>query len=255
MTKPSIKLRVDSDIIRNLAHFSKITKEGTSIKYIDTNRISNEHIKQNFEDYLFIMDKIKSGELEIFVSKYVFREVEHIEYVFEFIQKYCSSKFSNNTEEIEKLANAYCNPYTENGEELLPPMNRQYVAAINKVVPTNDCYIMADATVNYSFLLTNNLQDYIYDKTSSNPQDHRRIDGIRAINVQHGYKRKGVNGDFIPQPMVIKKFVRYMRNYSEKSKDNLVTKKYKQNFIKQNPTQKQQQINNTDLTSSSTTNI
>jgi len=55
--------------------------------------------------------------------------------------------------------------------------------------------------------------------------------------------------------MVIKKFVRYMRNYSEKSKDNLVTKKYKQNFIKQNPTQKQQQINNTDLTSSSTTNI
>ena len=229
MAQPVFKIRIDSDMLRNLALFCKYTKDGNYLKNIDYRKISDDHIKQYFDDYLFIMDKVKSGKLEIYVSRYVIREIEHIDYVMEFKSKFCHTKIIDNNDKIEDLANAYCSPYIENGEKLLPPMDKQYVAAINKVVPTNDCYIMAEATVNFSFLLTNNLQHFIYDKSSPDPQDHRRIDGIRAINVKKGYSRKGKNGDFIPQPMILPKLVRFLRKHLEKEDETLIQKRLKQN--------------------------
>lgn len=256
MKQEPFKIRIDSDMLRNLALFCRYTKDGSYLKNIDYNKISCEHIKQNFDDYLFIMDKIKSGELEVYISKYVLRENEHIDYVMEFKRKFCYTKITDNKEKIEDLANAYSSPYTENNTEFLPPMDREYIAAFDKVVPSNDCFIMADATVNYSFLLTNNLQHFIYDKSSKDPNDHRRIDGIRAINVKKGYKRKGTNGDFIPQPMVLQKMVRFLRRYYEKRNESLILKITNKNYTLKSSTQiqKQHSINGVNA-NNSTINI
>ena len=105
-------------------------------------------------------------------------------------------------------------------------MDKQFVAAINKEVPSNDCYIMAQATVDSCYLLTNNLQHFIYDRFSNDINDHRRVDGIKQINIQHGFRKKLENGkEFVPQPIVIKKLVKMLEAIHNTSKhNNLIVK-------------------------------
>jgi len=215
------KISLDSDALRVLVYFCELTKDGTIFKYNNPKNIKNEHLQLNFEEYTYFFNAIKSRKVKLIVSKYVYNEVKHVQNNVDFINKYCHKNFHTDINNVEELAQAYRNPYIQNGQEMMPPMNKNYIAAINEEVPSNDCYIMADATVNHCNLLTNNLQDFIFDKTMDDPYNHRRLEGIKAINIQKGYKRKLLDkSEFIPQPIVLKKLNKLLRKHIENIKNN-----------------------------------
>ena len=220
-----MKVAIDSDMLRDLVFFERLTKGGVVFKYKNPWNIDNSTVRKFLDEFTYLYNAVVNNQIELHVSKYVYNEVKHDEYVVAFVEKYCHRNPKVDEAKIEELAHAYSNMIVINGEQELPPINRCYVAAIDKYVPTNDSYIMADATVNRLGLLTNNVCDFIFDKASPDKENHRRIDGIIFINRKFGYKKSGIDGDYIPQPIVIKKLVKYLKNVHDR-KINLVSKTY-----------------------------
>lgn len=210
-----VKVALDSDMLRNLTDFCRLSKDGTSYKCSTT--LNNKHIQQNHEGYVYLFNYIKKRKIELCVCPTVFSEISHLEGVVEFVKKYCTRTFPD-IEKVEKLAKAYSSPYTHKGETFYQPMERIFVSAIDKYVPSNDCYIMACATLDNCCLLTNNLADYVFDNHSGDINNHRRADGIRVINSKFGFK-KMINDHvhFIPQPISFTKLIKQLEKKQYKT--------------------------------------
>ena len=211
----SLRIAVDSDMLRNLAAFYNLTKDGKVIKY--NSSVHNEHINQNLEDYLFLFSYIKQFKIEILVGPVVYNEIKHLDNITNFVEKYCHLT-NPDKNKVKILAKAYSSPYMDKGKTLYQPMEKIYVAAIDSYVPSNDCFIMAEATVNECFLLTNNLKDFIFDNKLGDTDNHRRVEGIRIINTQHKYKRiLQDNIYFIPQPVSFSKLIKQLKKKAYKT--------------------------------------
>ena len=211
----SVKIAVDSDMLRNLTDFYNLTKGGTIFKY--SVNIHNKHIQQNHELYIYLLNLIMKRKLELRVCPTVYREIMHLDNVVKFVEKYCARP-TYDAAKVEKLANAYSSPYKHKGETYYQPMERIFVSAIDKYVPSNDCYIMACATVDYCCLLTNNFADYVFDTHSGDLNNHRRADGIRNINTKFGFKKNVCEHvHFIPQPISLSKLIKSLQNKQYKT--------------------------------------
>ena len=131
-------------------------------------------------------------------------------------QNYCyfpnvnAANYQEKAEKARKLADAYTKPYfytDRDGKEIQAdaPMKSVFVADINKYVPTNDCYIMAQATVEHCSLLTGNGKDFIFDKRDEDRYNHARVRGITQINIANGYYSETSPGHYVtPKPIMLK---------------------------------------------------
>ena len=83
-------------------------------------------------------------------------------------------------------------------------MKSVFIADINKYVPTNDCYIMAQATIEKCCLLTGNGQDFVFNKRNEDKNVHDRVRGIVHINILNGYYDEAEDEHKItPAPILI----------------------------------------------------
>lgn len=218
---------IDSDILRELTFIDIIKKSNKTLDEITT----TDPLLQKYGGYLQrLYFKMKTGEINLVIVDAVYQESKHSKSLLDFIKEYCyfpdinAVNYQEKAEEARKLAYAYCSPFDNNGVEEPSPMKLVFIADINKSVPTNDCYIMAQATIEGISLITANGKDFIFNKRNAS-LEHDRSRGIAIINEQYGYYDKNSkNKNLSPKPFhiytlgpMIKKYDNY-KNKLEVSK-------------------------------------
>ena len=180
---------VDSDILRGIAYFGFLEKEFGKV----TIEMVNDHqVRNDFNYYERLFENVKNDKVRLLVVDAVFQESKHSSNLLGFMKDYCyfpnvnAVNYQEKAEKARELAYAYCSPYKYGGVEYSAPMKFVFIADINKNVPTNDTYIMAQATVEGCCVLTGNKKDFIFDKRQ-NCDNKDRLDGICRINKLFGY--------------------------------------------------------------------
>lgn len=177
---------LDSDVLTNLADLDYLRKKYPEDKEIYQLRDKVDHSKQrslsfNFNFYNELLNIAKSGDVRFLITPTAFFECKHIPYLLGFIKKYCYvpklsiANYKHQEYLVRELAKTYCNDYyideiNENGEVVSvkhkAPLSPEYNAHYGDLVPSNDAYIMAEATVFNAVLLTENGKLYALGKIS-----------------------------------------------------------------------------------------
>lgn len=225
---------IDSDILRELTFIDIIKKSNKTLEEITT----TDPLLEKYGGYLQrLYFKMKTGEINLVIVDAVYQESKHSKSLVDFIKEYCyfpdinAINYQEKAEEARKLANAYCKPFIYNEVEEQAPMKFVFIADINKSVPTNDCYIMAQATIEGISLITANGKDFIFNKRNASIE-HDRSRGITIINEMNGYYDVNSKGKHIaPKPFhiytlgpMIKKFDYSDRKLEVSSPQNKLVK-------------------------------
>lgn len=221
---------LDSDMLSNLADldvFLENNPEATDKDIISAFKNSKSSAvarrPQIYRKYLDIA-KDKNSPMRFLVTQTAWMESNHIPSVNGFISKYCytpkikyllQDKVNN---KIEKLARLYCKKYKNtHGEEKPAPMSSKYSAAKRDLSPTNDAYIMAEATIYGACVLTENLKDYIHMEEKHEKGrtilvgDNKRALGIMELNKMNGYEIEyDENFKTIPKPWAADNLGRFL---------------------------------------------
>lgn len=214
-------IAIDSDILRSLAFLDIIKQDN---EHIDFTTMKDNNLK-NYGGYLNrLLNLTKEDKIRLLIVDAVYQENKHSDSLLEFIKKYCYVPQINMINYIEKaakvreLAYSYCEEYSYRGKIYDAPMKKVFVAELGKAIPTNDCFIMAQATVENCALITANGKDFIFDvhkkRTSSFGEntDSRTV-GIIQKNIQYGYGEQNAEGKIVvPRPYHIKLFGAILKN-------------------------------------------
>ena len=180
---------IDSDILRELTFIDKIFKSGEFYDF----KATTDPLLKKWSGYLQrLYYKMKEGTLRLVIVDAVFQESQHSASLVEFMKEYCyfpkinAVNYQSKATEARNLANAYCSPYTMGDKEFSAPMKLVFNAESSKFSPTNDCYIMAQSTIEGISLITANGRDFIFDE-KSDTENHDRSRGIININISKGY--------------------------------------------------------------------
>ena len=193
-------IAIDSDILREIAYLDLLKKEYG--KNIDPNLIypADRHLRKDFHYFIALYNSMTHNDIRIVIVDAVYQESKHSECLLNFIKKYCyfpnvnAANYQEKAEKARTLAYAYCSEYEHKGKTEPAPMKSVFVADINKHVPTNDCYIMAQATIEGLPLLTGNGKDFVFNVKNENKEEHDRVVGIVHINILHGYSKTNKKG-------------------------------------------------------------
>lgn len=204
---------VDSDILRALALYAELIEANIPF---DPDRCKDGVLRTHYEDIKNIFNAMINDTIRLVVTDTIYQENKHSQIVCKFIRNYLyvpDYNLFNYTEKslkVQALAEAYCSDYEFKGEECLAPMKIQYSAATKKYVPTNDCYAMAEASVEHCSFLTNNGKDFVFVKTD---EDNKiRMKGIVRINIKFGYFEVGDEGIVAPRPIGLSLFGSLLKN-------------------------------------------
>gem|GEM_PF-6108705 len=172
-----IYIALDSDILRSLAILAPYYTNNVYFDY----KTSKDFILSKYTGYLLrLLDRVvNQKDIRLLVTASTFYEVRNHANALKFINEFCY------VPQLDNLS--------------IPPMEARYFSEVSAYCPTNDCYIMAEATVENACLLTNNAKDFIFN--SNFPQDDAsRAIGIIEINRAFGYVDED---DIVPRPFAI----------------------------------------------------
>ena len=227
-----IYIAIDSDILRTLRLLDILKKEHG---FIETDKIKDFVLKRDFNYFNRLFTAIENGEIKPLIVDAVYQESKHSPSLISFIKEYCylpnvnAVNYQEKAEEARNLAYAYTKPYEFKGFENPAPMKAVFIADINKYVPTNDCYIMAQATIENCSLLTGNGKDFIFNQRNDDKFAHERVRGIAQININHGYYHEDIPGHYITsKPIMIDTLAKIIKN------ENFNTTEQKDEKIKAN---------------------
>ena len=183
--------------------------------------------------YLYLL--FKKDKLRMYVTEAVYNENKHSKNCCDFIRDNCfMHKIMNESEKerwyskVSDLVKDYTSPQTirYKGELVTcnPPMKVVYLEHLRIYVPTNDCYIMAESTVDNCILLTGNGKDFIFDikedKEFYNPVTQKfvkkksRTLGIVDVNIKNGYYSTNEDDSkTVPKPIDIDTLSRNIQRY------------------------------------------
>lgn len=205
--KKAVYLAIDSDILRTLTLLDILK---TEYGFVDIDKIKDSTLKRDFNYFTRLYNAITHNEIKPLIVDAVYQESKHSNSLIEFMKKYCyfpnvnAVNYQEKAEKARNLANAYTKSFTYNGENREPPMKAVFVADINKYVPTNDCYIMAQSTIEHCSLLTGNGKDFIFNEKNEDRYAHDRVKGITQVNILNGYFDEDTPGHYItPKPIMI----------------------------------------------------
>ena len=202
-------IAIDSNILRPLIFLDKIKQK---FDKIDFQKCSDPLLRMYGKHFLRLYKYILEDKIRIVILPTVFAENKHIQNFNNFIVQYCyfTKDFmaidKQKDEEINNLAMAYCKPYEYNGIIYDAPMQAKYNRYAKQMTPTNDCYIMAEATIENCSLITANGKDFIFDPRNSLPgkRNNDRAKGISIINKLNLYYETMPDGHIItPHPFNI----------------------------------------------------
>lgn len=217
-----IKIALDSDMLRNIAYFCDVSNRTYNV-------MNNQHVYHNLEDYHYLLTCFNSGLIEFRIGKVVFKENNHLEAILNFIKNYKIKSINAPEHQVLVMAQAYCSSYTDINKVKHPaPMNKEYIAADDEFKPSNDAFIMAEATIGNCLLLTNNFKHFI--SFSEAEYDHRRADGIKCINKQFKFDKIKGNKVFTPQPLTLKTLVKFLKAYIPTKTDIAIITEDEHNF-------------------------
>ena len=219
MTKNNpIYLALDSDVLRTLTLLYILKKEHG---YIDIEKIKDNSLKKNFNYFNRLFTAIQHDEIRPLIVDAVYQESKHSPSLIEFMKTHCyfpninAVNYQEKAEKARKLASEYVKPYTYKNEQFDAPMKAMFVADVNKYVPTNDCYIMAQATVEHCSLLTGNGKDFIFNQRDEDKSNHNRVRGIAQINILNGYFSEETPGHFVTSKPVMINTLAAILKYDE----------------------------------------
>lgn len=213
-SKKPLYLAFDSDILRTMT-FLDVLK--TTHGFIDTNKLHNKKLKDDFNYFIRLYNAIIHNEIRPLIVDAVYQESKHSASLVEFMKNFCyfpnvnAANYQEKAEKARILASQYTEPYESKAkyeselDKVKPaPMQKVFIADINKYVPTNDCYIMAQATIENCPLLTANGKDFIFNEKYVDKYNHERVKGIIEINIANGYYKTDRNGNKITtKPIMI----------------------------------------------------
>jgi len=200
-----IYVAVDSDILRNLTYLDLLKKKYGMVEIKD---VKEPQLVKDFNYYARILNHVKNDDLRLLIVDAVYQESKHSEHLLNFMKEYCyfpnvsATNYQEKAKKARELAHAYCSPYEFKGQKYGAPMKCVYIADVNKYVPTNDAYIMAQATVEGCCVLTGNKKDFIFDK-KQNAGNKDRLIGIYRINKLSGYYIKSKDKIITSKPVTI----------------------------------------------------
>ncbi len=205
MKNKPLYVAIDSDVLRNIVHLNILKN-----KYgrVDIEKIDNIQLKNDFNFFSRLLDHVRFDEVRLLIVDAVYQESKHSQSLVNFIKEYCyfpninAVNYQEKAEKARILARAYCSKYEHEGKICEPPMKFMFVADINKTVPTNDAYIMAQATVEGCCVLTGNRKDFIFDE-KADTENHDRLAGICYINILNGYFEENEHGVFTSKPITL----------------------------------------------------
>ena len=215
-------IAIDSDILRELSFLKMLKKEyGHSI---NPDKLPlNSALKKDFNYFVLLLNCIEHDEIRLVIVDAVYQESKHSDSLINFIKDYCyfpninAANYQEKAEQSRILAKAYCSEYTYCDEEKQAPMKSVFIADINKYAPSNDCYIMAQATIEGLPLLTGNGKDFVFNNRNPNnsqrKNNHDRVKGIIQVNISNGYFTIQENGKKISSaPMLLYELAPILRH-------------------------------------------
>ena len=187
--KDPLYFAIDSDILRTLTYIDITLQNNPDYEL----RNSPDPLLKKWSGYfLRLYKKMLNDELKLVIVDAVFQESQHSTSLLTFMKKYCyfpkinAVNYQRKSDEARRLANAYCEPYEVGDREYSAPMKKVFNAESGTFSPTNDCYIMAQATIEGISLITANGKDFIFDERIGK-ENHDRAKGIMNINIAKGY--------------------------------------------------------------------
>ena len=218
-------IAIDSDILRELSFLRMLRKEyGHNIN--PEKLPLNSALKKDFNYFILLLNCIEHDEIRIVIVDAVYQESKHSPSLIDFIKKYCyfpnitAVNYQEKAEKARALASAYCSEYVYKGEKKPAPMKSVFIADINKYAPSNDCYIMAQATVEGLPLLTGNGKDFVFNNRNPNnsqrKNNHDRVKGIVQVNILNKYFTMQENDKKIASaPMLLYELAPILRQVNE----------------------------------------
>lgn len=206
-----IYIALDSDVLRAFAWADSMIKQGKRIT--DDENAKNNYFLCNYaNDIQTLLNLAHADKIRFFLPKTVYQESKYLTTIashplFHFIADLCycpdvnSKKYKALDIKAGLLAQAYCE--TIHGE--YSAMKAAYFEHSKSYNPTNDAYIMAQATIaGCACLLTDNRKDFIFnDKIDKHGSDRR--DAIMKINTDYAYGKylTGTDKFFVTKPVSI----------------------------------------------------
>jgi len=198
-----IYLAIDSDILRGLAFVAR----GKNIGQVD----KNCNLIKYFQNDLKMIKKFAAeSKIKLVITETVYGECKENPAIKNFMESdyFIIAKIDRDI--VHEIATAYTLPVVlDDGMEIKKPMESHYDAALGRTAPTNDCYIMAEASVLGIDLLTFNYRDFMM----YNDKPSLRVAAITKINSEFGLVFNNVNGEkSIPRPLKIDQCVDNIRH-------------------------------------------
>lgn len=204
----------DADVLRMLSAMHACLKKYPNY---DFNKFKDDFIKRNHQDLLMLLNLIKTDQLHVFIGNTVFQQVKHRQEVCEFIKLYCYFPklnvltFNELLEKADDLASQYCSHYLFKGEKKYPPMDLNYSPISRKQAPSDDAYIMAEASIAGCMFITNNGKHFIFRENRKGDKNSRAL-GIITINKANHYCEELDNGETItPKPVLVRQFCEWIK--------------------------------------------
>lgn len=237
--KKHIYFALDSDVLTNLADLVRGRKDYPNLNKSELREKLNlpkcEKLVSNFNFYNELLDLALNDEIRFLVTPTAYYESRQIPVCHEFIKQYCYlpninvTNYKNFEYRVRQLAKAYCLPYERDEKRYPAPLSPKYNAEVGDVVPTNDAYIMAEASVCNANLITENIKHLILksDKNEYYSQEeavyNRRDWGIDDINIINGYcfEKTKLNGElknFSPIPVSVESIGKSLKYFKDQGR-------------------------------------
>ena len=163
--KEPLYFAIDSDVLRSLAFMEKLLKNNPAYDF----RTSQDPLIKKYSGYFKrLFNKMQNNEIRLVIVDAVYQESQHSKCLLEFMKNYCyfpkinAVNYQRKSAEARRLAIAYCETFKIGDKEFDAPMKKIFNAESGKFSPTNDCYIMAQATIEGICLITANGRDFIF---------------------------------------------------------------------------------------------
>ena len=222
--KEPLYFAIDSDILRAITFVDKLASCEEFYDYKNSKDVVLSHWFGYIQN---LYQGMKNDIFRLVIVDAVYQESKHSPSLLNFMTTYCyfpkinAINYQEKSKEARELAYAYCEPHIYQGKEFPAPMKMQFNASLSQHTPSNDCYIMAQASIEGICLITANGQDFVFDKKAKTDNNYR-LKGIVSINIEKGY---GSTNDKdlkqVPRPIHIKTIGPMLKNTENSNLENL----------------------------------
>lgn len=216
LRKSKLYVAVDADVIIMLV---EVKEKMRNIPNYQPSKDRKKSIQNNADALMKILELMNKDELRLLVINTTFNEVKDVKQTMDFIKDNCYFprlnilNISSHIEKADELAMKYCTQsYEYKGQKYYPPMELEYNRHLQRKVPSNDAYAMAEASIEKCIFITANSRHFVFRENYQKETNLRAI-GIGMINSENGYETIDEKGRITSsRPMSLETFGFLIKN-------------------------------------------